>query len=100
MAKDTVSLVDNGSLWVDSVRLGVLSVSGTGTAGTLYFDDFKSRRRSNIGILPEPGVEEPEPVAEAGWNAVKYTYDAQKTSYAPVSWPREEDDHKDTDFHF
>ncbi len=76
-ASGSVSPVDNGTLLLDSVRLGVLSISGTGTVGTLYFDDFESRRRSNIGLLPEPGVEEPEPVAEPGWDAVQYTYDTQ-----------------------
>ncbi len=75
-AKGMISPVDNGSLRVDSVRLGVLSVSGRGTVGTLYFDDFESR--NNIGILPDPGVEEPEPVTEPGWKAVKYKYDTQK----------------------
>jgi YD repeat-containing protein len=40
------------------------------------FDDFDSRRLTDIGLLPDPGIAEPEPTEEPGWNASAYTYDA------------------------
>ncbi len=42
------SAVDNSRSGVDFVRLGALSVK-TGAAGTLYLDEFESRRASYIG---------------------------------------------------
>jgi len=44
------------------------------TSGTLYFDDFESRRFSYIGTLPDPGVNDPQPSNQAGWFARTYTY--------------------------
>ncbi|MEW6093469.1 MAG: LamG-like jellyroll fold domain-containing protein [Chloroflexota bacterium] len=46
--------LDNESSKVDSIRLGAQGVE-TGTRGTIYFDDFDSRRYSYIGLLPDPG---------------------------------------------
>jgi subtilisin-like proprotein convertase family protein len=43
-----VYALDNRASAVDFVRLGALSVK-TGATGTLYFDEFYSRRRSYIG---------------------------------------------------
>jgi RHS repeat-associated protein len=49
---ETLTGVDNGSLALDSVRLGAQGVE-TGTRGTIYFDDFESRRFSYIGPFIE-----------------------------------------------
>jgi hypothetical protein len=43
-----VAGLDTDGRRVDFVRLGAMSVKG-GAAGTLYFDEFESRRRSYIG---------------------------------------------------
>jgi hypothetical protein len=40
----------HGASNIDSVRLGALAVK-TGAAGTLYFDEFESRRQGFIGDL-------------------------------------------------
>jgi hypothetical protein len=53
---DGVSMIqltglDNHLSEVDFVRLGALSVK-SGAAGTLYWDEFESRRGSYIGLLP------------------------------------------------
>jgi len=48
----------------------------TGTRGTLYFDDFESRRFSYIGTLPDPGVTDPQATNQAGWFARTYQYSA------------------------
>jgi hypothetical protein len=45
-----------------------------GTRGTLYFDDFESRRFSSIGTLPDPGVDDPTASNQAGWFGRTYTY--------------------------
>jgi hypothetical protein len=44
----TLTSVDNDVSTVDFVRLGALSVK-TGASGTLYFDEFESRRETLIG---------------------------------------------------
>jgi hypothetical protein len=40
--------IDNDLSYVDFARLGALAIK-TGAAGTLYFDQFESRRRSYVG---------------------------------------------------
>jgi len=40
----------------------------TGTRGTIYFDDFESRRFSEIGLLPDPGIQNPTPTPVPGWD--------------------------------
>jgi RHS repeat-associated protein len=57
------------------VRLGTQGVE-TGTRGTLYFDDFESRRFSYIGTLTDPGVDDPQATNQAGWFARTYAYSA------------------------
>ena len=42
--------LDNSLAEVDFARLGALSVK-TGAGGTLFFDDFESRRQSYVGLL-------------------------------------------------
>jgi RHS repeat-associated protein len=48
----------------------------TGTRGTVYFDDFESRRFSYIGTLTDPGVDDPQATNPAGWFARTYQYSA------------------------
>lgn len=43
--------LDNGLTEVDFARMGALSLK-TGAAGTMYWDEFESRRSSYIGPLP------------------------------------------------
>jgi len=50
--------VDNDTLRVDSVRLGVVSAPANGTRGTVYFDGFVSQRDGYIGLDPDgPSLE-------------------------------------------
>ena len=44
----SLTSLDNDISTVDFVRMGALSVK-TGATGTLYFDEFESRRGSTIG---------------------------------------------------
>jgi hypothetical protein len=46
-----MSGLDNSRAQVDFARMGALSVKA-GASGTLYFDEFESRRVSPIGLLP------------------------------------------------
>ncbi len=48
VSRSTLSALDNSRSAVDFVRLGALSVK-TGANGTLYWDEFESRRFSSIG---------------------------------------------------
>ena len=50
--------------------------SNTATSGTLFFDDFESRRFSYIGTLPDPGVDDPQATNPAGWFARTFAYSA------------------------
>jgi hypothetical protein len=45
----TLSALDDGGSAVEYVRMGLFSVK-TGAAGTMYFDEFVSRRRTFIGL--------------------------------------------------
>ena len=49
-AESQISLsgIDNGAATVEFARMGAMSVK-TGAAGTLFFDQFESRRTSPIG---------------------------------------------------
>jgi hypothetical protein len=44
----TLSGIDNDLSSIDFARLGALAVK-TGAAGTLFFDQFDSRRRNYVG---------------------------------------------------
>jgi hypothetical protein len=53
---DGVSMIqltglDNSLAEVDFTRMGALSVK-TGASGTMYWDEFESRRGTYIGLLP------------------------------------------------
>jgi RHS repeat-associated protein len=64
-----------GTRALTDVRLGAQGIE-TGTRGTLYFDDFESRRFSYIGTLTDPGVDDPQATNAAGWFARMYQYSA------------------------
>jgi hypothetical protein len=44
----TLTSLDNDSIPVDFARMGALSIK-TGAAGTLFYDQFESRRQRFIG---------------------------------------------------
>jgi RHS repeat-associated protein len=71
--KQSLTYVDNDTRTITDVRLGAQGIE-TGTRGTLYFDDFESRRFSYIGTLPDPGVNDPTASNPAGWFTRTYTY--------------------------
>jgi RHS repeat-associated protein len=73
VAKQTLLNVDNDTRTITSLRLGAQGVD-SGTSGTLYFDDFVSRRFTYIGMLPDPGVPDIVVVNQAGWTEKEYTY--------------------------
>jgi hypothetical protein len=66
--KQSLTFIDNDTRTITEVRLGVQGIE-TGTRGTLYFDDFESRRFSYIGTLTDPGVDDPTATNQAGWFA-------------------------------
>jgi hypothetical protein len=64
--KQSLTFIDNDTRAITDVRLGAQGIE-TGTRGTLYFDDFESRRFSYIGTLTvlrqaqhKPGVDDPQ----------------------------------------
>ena len=73
--KQSLTFIDNDTRTVTEVRLGAQGIE-TGTRGTVYFDDFESRRFSYIGTLPDPGVNDPQATNAPGWTAFTYTYSA------------------------
>lgn len=49
------------------------------TSGTIYIDDFESRRLSYIGMLPDPGLmPDPEAPDQASWAESVYTYEPSR----------------------
>ena len=70
----TLSSLNNTGDTIQSVRLGIVGLSAAGATGVINFDDFESRRYSYIGLLPEKGLDDPQPVQEAGWTDKVYTY--------------------------
>ena len=71
--KETLSSVDNDTYAIDSVRMGAMGVDAS-TSGSVYFDDFESKRYTYIGLLEDPGIPDPEPTAQASWLASDYSY--------------------------
>jgi RHS repeat-associated protein len=47
---DSATAIDNDTLRIDNVRLGVLSLSSAYISGTLYIDDFVSHQNETIGL--------------------------------------------------
>ena len=87
-AKETLSLVDNDTHTLTRVFLGAMGVDA-GTSGSVYFDDFESRRMSYIGILPDPGIPDPEPAFNASWLKADYSYTGSQP-HAVTSVEREQ----------
>lgn len=56
--KQSLTFIDNDTRALTDVRLGAQNVD-TNTSGTLYFDDFESRRFSYIGTLANTSVNDP-----------------------------------------
>jgi RHS repeat-associated protein len=75
LQKQSLTFIDNDTRTLTDVRLGAQGID-TNTNGTLYFDDFESRRFSYIGTLPDPGVDDPQATNQAGWFARTYQYSA------------------------
>jgi RHS repeat-associated protein len=73
--KQSLTFIDNDTRALTDVRLGAQGID-TNTNGTLYFDDFESRRFSYIGTLPDPGVDDPTATNAPGWMASTYAYSA------------------------
>jgi RHS repeat-associated protein len=73
--KQSLTFIDNDTRTLTDVRLGAQGVDA-GTNGTIYFDDFESRRFSYIGTLTDPGVDDPQATNQAGWFTRTYTYSA------------------------
>ncbi len=73
--KQSLTFIDNDTRTLTEVRLGAQGVDAN-TSGTLYFDDFESRRFSYIGTLTDPGVDDPQATNQAGWFARTYQYSA------------------------
>ena len=59
----TLKNVNNDQLSVERSRLGVISAPSAGTRGTLYFDQFETRRTTYIGPALPPGTGTPIPSA-------------------------------------
>jgi hypothetical protein len=79
--KQALTGIDNDTMAIDSVRLGVSGID-TGTRGSIYYDDFDSRRFSAIGLLPDPGVHNPTPAPQPEWSNVAYTYGSAEHVHA------------------
>jgi YD repeat-containing protein len=75
LQKQSLTFIDNDTRTLTDVRLGAQGIEN-GTRGTIYFDDFESRRFSYIGTLPDPGVDDPTATNQPGWFARTYQYSA------------------------
>lgn len=73
--KQSLTFIDNDTRTITDIRLGAQGIED-GTRGTLYYDDFESRRFSYIGTLPDPGVDDPQATNQPGWFARTYQYSA------------------------
>ena len=51
--------MDNDTYAIDSERMGAMDVDA-GTSNSVYFDDFESKRFTYIGLLPDPGIPDPQ----------------------------------------
>jgi hypothetical protein len=69
---------------IDSVRLGAMDI-GSGSTGTLYFDDYDSHRYTEIGLAADPGTEEATPTGIANWINKSYSYDSATHKHAVTS---------------
>ncbi len=76
--KGSLGNLNDGGSKVDLVRLGALNVQTANPGGTLYFDDFDSRRFSSPGLLPNPGTAMPTPTPVPGMTEASYTYTQAK----------------------
>ncbi len=73
VSRQVLTNIDNDTRVLNEVRLGAQGI-GANTSGTLYFDDFISRRFTAIGLLPDPGGAVIVPSNQAGWVEKQYTY--------------------------
>src|SRR5258708_1883418 len=75
--QQTLGQISNDTRKLTEVRLGAQGVATT-TRGTLYIDNFESRRFSYIGLLPPADLPLAQAAAQAGWVGNNYTYTAGK----------------------
>jgi len=73
--KQSITFIDNDTRTITDIRLGAQGIE-TGISGTIYFDDFESRRFSYIGTLTDPGVNDPQASNPPGWTGSTYSYSA------------------------
>ncbi len=68
LEKSQMEDIDSDNQRIDSIQLGVFNFSTSQIAGTVYFDDFISKRFSYIGLNPNIQVPEiPENIYSNGW---------------------------------
>jgi len=71
--EQTLTSLNTGGAVIEKVKLGAMGAE-TGTRGTVYFDDFDSRRISNIGVLANPGEHTPQPTPAPSMTNLSYSY--------------------------
>ena len=84
--KQVILHVDNDTRTITEARLGAQGIETT-THGTVYFDDFESRRFSYIGTLPDPGVSDPQATNPKGWETTKFEYEGTAIAGTPYPQP-------------
>ncbi len=92
--KETISNLENGSQTVDSVRLGAMDID-SGISGTIYYDNFESRRFTMPETLEDPGAPDPDPTAQPSWLDATYNYDGGQ-AHAVTSVVRDQSGGGDT----
>ncbi len=80
----SIDPIDTDTLSIDSVRLGAMGVE-TGTRGSVFFDDYQSRRFSAIGPLLDPGLLEQNPSLVPDWVNKTYSYEDGAHKHAVTS---------------
>lgn len=88
-SQQSLTKIDNSTRAVTSVRLGAQGIVAT-TRGSLYFDNFESRRFSSIGTLPGPDVDPPQLAVQPGWVGRQYAY-AASHAHAVTSLTQDSD---------
>ncbi len=74
LEKSQISDMDNDTKRIDNIQLGVLNISSSLITGTVFFDDFASKRTSYIGLnsnIPIP--EHPDLIFEDNWESGDFT---------------------------
>lgn len=86
---DTIANLDNDTRLMDYVNLGATSSLDTGTSGTIYFDQFESRRTTHLGPVSVPATATPAPTSSPSPSPTGTMTEMPTETPTPVETPTE-----------